>query len=492
MAEESKQPFDPEATVTQPLAGADPEATLPVAAPAKKDPAGEDTIKGPAFDPEKTFNPAEKASLEDPEATIRIPAAKPPRKKNPFAPRALPESLQANLAALGGVNPLVALANPVLGAVPEIRHLLRHRDPALLRKSLVDQVRAFKLKAEASGTAQSSVDDAVYALCALLDDAAGFTPWGHDWPAQGVLHELLHKNDGAEGFFTRLDKVLGSSDADLLDLYYICLALGFEGRYRDAPNGRRELGLLNDKAYAAVARRHKRPTDGLSETWRSPLGPQPAPAAAPVVEAAPARSFRNMPRQAKLAAILGGLATLVVVFLLALRLTEDDGREAVSKARVTRTEPAAPQAAPDPAAEAVASLQKALEGEAVDVTTDAGRVRIALRDENQYASGGVAVKPALKALLAKIGQALDKLPGAIVVTGHADAAPIHSGGAFASNEALSAARAQAAAHVVAAALSDKKRVSAEGKGDSEPLVQGDGPAEHARNRRIAISLQPAP
>jgi type VI secretion system protein ImpK len=494
MAEESKQSFDPDATVAQPLANADPDATLPVVL-AKKPSPEEDTFKGPAFDPDKTFNPAEKASLDDPEATIRIAPSK-PKKKNPFAPRALPESLQANLAALGGINPLVALANPILGAVPEIRHMLKHRDPALLRKSLVDQVRAFRMKAEAAGVAQGTVEDSVYALGALLDDAASFTPWGHDWSTKGVLQELLQKTDGADTLVARLEKISNNAaaDASLLELYYICLALGFEGRYRNAPNGRRELGLLNDRIYSAVARHRPRPVDGLSERWRSPLGPQPAPAPAPAAKTSPppARSFHNMPRQAKLAAILGGLATLVVIFLLALRLSEDDGRDAVSSRNRVAGLSATPQAAPDPSAAAAASLQAALAGEAVDVTGSAGRVSLALRDNNQYGSGAVSVKPALKPLLAKIGKALESVPGAVVVAGYSDSTPIQSGGVYASNQALSLARAQSAAREMAAALSDKKRVSAEGKGDAEPLAPGDGAAERAKNRRVVISLQPAP
>jgi len=311
---------------------------------------------------------------------------------------------------------------------------------------------------------------------------------------KGVMQDLLQKNDGAEGFFTRLERIANNpaADSDLLELYYICLALGLEGRYRGAPNGRHDLRVLNEKTYGAVARKRRRPLDGLSERWRSPLGPQPAAVtAAPVPEAAPARSFRNMSRQAKLAAILGGLATIVVVLLLSLRLSEDDGREAVSKTRLDKSAPVAQQAAPDPIAEAATRVQKALEGEAVDVSAAEGRVRISLRDENQYGSGSIGIKPELKPLLAKIGKAVETMPGAIVVTGHTDSAPVHSGAHYATNEALSLARAQEAARQLAAALTDKKRVSAEGKGAAEPLAQGEAAAERARNRRIVISLQPA-
>ena len=85
MAEESKQAFDPDATVSQPGAGnaqPDPEATISqpivldpeatVGGPlAKPGPDPEATDRRPAFDPEATVNPAERVNL-DPEATVRV------------------------------------------------------------------------------------------------------------------------------------------------------------------------------------------------------------------------------------------------------------------------------------------------------------------------------------------------------------------------------------------------------------------------------------
>jgi type VI secretion system protein ImpK len=40
------------------------------------------------------------------------------------------------------------------------------------------------------------------------------------------------------------------------------------------------------------------------------------------------------------------------------------------------------------------------------------------------------------------------------------------------------------------ALRDPKRLSAEGKGETEPLATGDTAADRARNRRATITLNP--
>ncbi len=160
MAEDSKQAFDPDATVAQPAgnSAADPDATVtqPVFAVPDGDP--EATLTGPLARPEPDPEATDLSATFDPDATDRRPAfnasamalalgtAKPAR-GNPFAPKAPPETIQANLSALGGVNQLVAMANPVLAAVPQIRRTLKHPDPASLLDSLREQLEGLEMSA---------------------------------------------------------------------------------------------------------------------------------------------------------------------------------------------------------------------------------------------------------------------------------------------------------------------------------------------------------
>jgi len=532
MAEESKQ-LDPEATVAQPLAALDPEATVtqPLAAPdpeatitqplAKPEPDAEATDRMPAFDPEATVNPAERASL-DPEATVRIPSPGKVR-KNPFAPRSSPESLQANLASLGGLNPLVAMANPILGAVPQIRRTLRHPDPATLRANLRDQIGSLQTSAISADIPDATVQIAVYALCALLDESAAATPWGVAWADNGLLKEVRGESGGGEGFFKLLDQVMADYSpaderrADLLEFFYICLALGFEGRYRDAEDGRQALDQIRNRLYATIARRRPRPMDGLSARWRSATAEA---AAAPALQMAakvsaqisaqaadqrsaaeskapPARSFLSrVPRRAVWSALAAFVGAVIVFYLLALRLQEDETRSALAGRPGTRAKaaqvaaPPAPVAAPA-AAGALAVLAKALEGEPVTITETAAGVAITLHSERQFPVGGATPAAELRPLIRKIAAALDQAPGAILVAGHADASPTH-GAHFSSNAELSAARARSVARLMAAKLGDARRLSAEGRGDAEPIAPNDTEANRARNRRVSIVLKPAP
>ena len=533
MAEESKQSFDPEATVSLPPSGpkpgADPEATVAQPVPAidpettvtgplaKLSSDSEATDRRPAFDPEATLNPVESARL-DPEATVRVPSPGKLLRGNPFAPKAPPEAIQANLAALGGLNFLVALANPILAAVPQIRRTLKHPDAAGLRANLQAQIESLETSAFSAEISDATVTVAVYALCALLDESAASTPWGHDWIQNGLLQAMRGESGGAEGFFAQLEQAGAEPDknADLLEFFYICLALGFEGRYRVAENGRQGLGEVKDALYGTITRRRPRP-EGLSERWRTPSARASADAALATAdranaaraaaeaaaragpttpaEKAPVFFLSRLPRRVIWSGVAGIVGASIVVYLVALRLQEDQTRTAMVTKSSSRSKADAgaktPATAPRPVAiPAAAALSGALAGLPVTVSEGAGGVTVIPRHDRQFASGSTLPAPEVQALLGKLGAALDKLPGAILVIGHAD--PIPPGARYASNAELSAARARAAARLLAPGLGDAKRLASEGRGDTEPVAPNDTSANRARNRRVSILLRPAP
>ena len=493
MAEESKQPFDPDATVRQPAGAIDADVTpiQPLKLDAGQDP--EATVSQPApFDPEATFNPAQRAMLEDPEATVRIPSPGKRQKRNPFAPNARPESLQANLSALGGLNPVIALANPVLGAVPQIRRALKHSNPGKLRAVLRDQIEQFQTSATFADIPGRQVEWAVYALCALLDESAASTPWGGDWSRNGLLQQLRGESGAEEGFFALLERLTHDPEgnAELIEFFYVCMALGFEGKYQGSEGGRHELARVRDRIYALISQRRPRPRDGLSEHWRSPLDPLAAEQAARAVPApqmpvAPAERVRAMPLRAKLSAGAAILGTILVGYLVAMRLPVDSKPEIRNApVAVKPAEEAKPAA---PALSQAADLVRDL-GEAASVSEKDGVVRIELRNERQFPSGATHPGADMRPVIGQVAKALDRAPGAIVVTGHADSTPAHHG----SNQALSLARARSVAELLAGALADPKRVRAEGRGDAEPLVPNDSDAHRARNRRVVIEIRKTP
>ena len=534
MAQDSKPAFDPDATVSQALPEPDPEATVqmpgealaglrslakaddpeatvsgPLRAP---EPDPEATDRLPVFDPDATFNPADRVTL-DPDATVRVPSPGRQPRFNPFAPQARPESLHTSLAGLGGINSLVAMANPILGAVPQIRRTLRHPDPARLKETLRDQIEGFEMSALSADVPDGIKESVVIALCALLDESAAATPWGANWKEQGLLRELRNATDGDDRFLGLVDQALAAADAggdennaELLELLYVCLALGYEGRHRGSDEGRLALRQVKDRLFAQVARRHPRPTEGLSERWRTPAAQAlvdealataaraaAARAAAEAVQqvatpAPPPSLLSRLPRRAIWSGVAGLVGAAVVFYMLALRLLEDDEKSALAnrpartKAKTTAVAPPTPAPAPT-----TPSLASTLGGLPVSVTEAAGETRILFQHARQFASGATTPADDLQPVLKKVAQALNGVPGTIVVAGHADVSPVHGKGA--TNLAISEARARAVARLVAAELADTGRVRAEGRGDSAPLDTGSTPAARAKNRRVELVLK---
>jgi type VI secretion system protein ImpK len=504
-------PEDPEATVAQPLAAPDPEATFTGAKPKEKfDP--DSTDRQPEFDPDAT----DRRPAFDPEATLRVPG-QPKKKPNPFEPKAPPETLQANLASLGGVNPLVAMANPILAAVPQIRRTLRHPDAAGLQSSLRDQIESLETSAVSAEIDDDTVSAAVYALCALLDESAAATPWGGAWIENGLLKAMRGESGGADGFFALVERFSAEPEkhADLLEFLYICLALGFEGRHRGAANGRQELDRIGNELYALIARRRPRP-EALSEHWRTPASQAAAEAALQDVArataaraaaeaardaeatlppaSAPPRGLARLPRRAIWSAVAGIVGASIALYMLGLRLLDEKERAAFATApspRVTTTAaPSTPAEPPAPAASPAQDLANALKKLPVAVEPTPAGFAVRIAEDRQFAPGSNQPALPLRALLPRIAEALDKQPGAITVVGHADATP--AGAHYASNADLSVARARAAARLMAPKLRDAKRHAAEGRGDAEPIASNDNEAGRAKNRRVEILLRPAP
>jgi type IV/VI secretion system ImpK/VasF family protein len=209
------------------------------------------------------------AAPGDADATVVQPIAGRAPGQFRFSPSLDRHATAADLAALGGLNPLIEAANPILAAVPQIRHALRHPDPASLRNRLRAQLDAFERAALAAGVAEDRRFVARYALCAVLDDAAGATPWGRAWLENGLAAEVHGDTGAASKFFALLDPMLAQPGVyrELLEFFYVCLALGFEGKYRGEA-GRLTLAQIRTRLYGIVAARRLPAEGGLSARWR--------------------------------------------------------------------------------------------------------------------------------------------------------------------------------------------------------------------------------
>ena len=114
---------------------------------------------------------------------------------------------------------------------------------------------------------------AVFAVVAFLDESIlnSRNPLFADWPRKPLQEELFGTHMAGEVFFQNLQKLLGQTDspelADLLEVYYLCILLGFAGRYSVGNKG--DLRGILDSAGEKIWRVRGRLPD-LSPSWRLP------------------------------------------------------------------------------------------------------------------------------------------------------------------------------------------------------------------------------
>ena len=411
--------------------------------------------------------------LQDAEATVALPT--PGRRRFGFAPALERQATAPDLSALGGLNALIEAANPLLGVVPQIRHSLRHPDPKGLRSRLREQLAAFQTSAAATGIPADEVRAAHYALCALLDDSASATPWARDWRA--LLAELHGEKNRGDGFFTLLDTTLAApaGHSELLQFLYVCLALGFEGRYRSGEGGRQALAQVRTRLHDVLAKQRPSTPFELSHRWQGARVP-----------------VRRVPKTvalwtaASLCALL--LAILYFAYSVSLASLSDPVARELATLRVPGFASDA-RVARQPTGMA-SRLADAIGLSEVQVSEADGAVSIVLKADQLFPSGSARLDARLKPVVLKVAEALDRVAGAIVVTGHTDDVPIRTA-RFPSNWELSTERARSVLLLMSSRIHDRSRLRAEGLADSAPIAPNDTAADRAKNRRVTITLRGA-
>lgn len=113
----------------------------------------------------------------------------------------------------------------------------------------VDQI---KLRAKAQGCCDEDVQEVSYALAALVDEQIPLRcpNLAGQWRS-ALLQELFGDNQGGSFFFDRLDRVLAEPQrSEVLNIFAICLALGFRGKFSD--NGHQELAEIRAKVRGRI------------------------------------------------------------------------------------------------------------------------------------------------------------------------------------------------------------------------------------------------
>lgn len=118
-----------------------------------------------------------------------------------------------------------------------------------LHRRLIDLLDRMVSDGRRLGVADADLAEARYALVAFIDEQIARSDWAgrSEWMNRLQL-ELYKENTAGENFFVRLRALLRSGNRPVaVEIYYLCLVLGFQGAYREGG----EPGALEKFARAA-------------------------------------------------------------------------------------------------------------------------------------------------------------------------------------------------------------------------------------------------
>ncbi len=378
----------------------------------------------------------------------------------------------------GGLNPLTAAATTLLALIAQLRDSASHPDPESLFQNVSQEVQQFEAAARTRGEPADVILGARYVLCTAVDETVLNTPWGSQsiWATQTLLGTFHNETWGGEKFFQLLDRLIQepARNLHLLELMYLCISLGFEGKFRVQDRGRAMLDSVQDNLYQTI-RLHRGDIErSLSPRWRG-------------VQDKRTRLARYVPLWV-VAAVSAGLLLLVYWgFLLAISSSANPVQ--ADMAALGRNVPPLVRDrvfTPAPASDLRDYLQDQIRTGLVQVADVQGGQVVTMGGDGLFASGRSEVRSDSAPLLLAIADALNQVPGQVVISGHTDNVPMRSM-RFPSNWVLSEARANAVRQILASRVAPE-RMTAQGLADTQPVVPNDSAANRAMNRRVEITL----
>jgi type VI secretion system protein ImpK len=379
-----------------------------------------------------------------------------------------------------GLNPLVTAAVPLLLMVGGMRGSTIRGDVPALRRQALEEIRRFEENARSAGIANEVIIAGRYALCAALDEAVLATPWGahSDWAQQTLLNTLHREAYGGEKFFEMLERIAQdpAHRIDLIELQYLCIALGFTGKFQLLEQGQMRLAQTQHDIFQRIRTVRSPPEEELSLRWHG-------------VEDRRHRLVRYLPWWVAVVAALAVITTTFVFFKHRLDGQADPIYAALAPIGTESTAATLAAAAPAGVPLGPTLRQRLADEESsgrVRIEENGPETRITLIAPELFATASATLDPRYGKVLHAIGAALEKVPGRVLIEGHTDDQPVRSF-AFRDNYALSRARAESVKKILSTEVRNPARLELVAKGPSQPrYLPASAPENRVRNRRVEV------
>ncbi|MCX7727054.1 MAG: type IVB secretion system protein IcmH/DotU [Chitinispirillaceae bacterium] len=137
---------------------------------------------------------------------------------------------------VGGRKDIEGLCTDLFLIVIRMREAEDLGEPAALRKLIHYYLDLFEKNCKAIGISSEAILNAKYAIVALIDETVLSVPGAcrDFWLTRPLQLDLFGDNLAGEEFYNKLQKLLQEPEKnkDVLEIYYLCLSLGFEGKYK--------------------------------------------------------------------------------------------------------------------------------------------------------------------------------------------------------------------------------------------------------------------
>jgi type VI secretion system protein ImpK len=146
-------------------------------------------------------------------------------------------------------------------------------DAQTFRAQIRETLRIAQQAARARGYSDNTVNLAIFAVVAFLDESILNiqNPVFANWPSKPLQEELFGGHMAGETFFENLRRLLAQVDSaelgDLLEVYQVCILLGYRGRY--GIGGQGELVATLDALREKIKRIRGEAPD-ISPAWAPP------------------------------------------------------------------------------------------------------------------------------------------------------------------------------------------------------------------------------
>lgn len=181
-------------------------------------------------------------------------------------------NLLDSLAITYAENPIVSAASTLIYSLITLRHMDTNNDPDKLRQNLIQAIKNFDQQFYQAKINTKLLLPSRYVLCTVVDEFAMLSQWGQQsqWNKNSLL-SIFHKEVwGGEKIFVILDKLRENVPENLyiLELIYICLNLGFEGKFRVLDDGKNQVVQLKNSLYQQIKQQRGQIDKEISPSWK--------------------------------------------------------------------------------------------------------------------------------------------------------------------------------------------------------------------------------